>query len=202
VKQGLKRKLETSPQSGKRRLVSVNDDLSTIQVSSTPANGLMQNSAAMPGQMGSLLPAQLELPQEVTQNCIDVQRLHHTSVHLIQSLDGSYNCAPGPLTQFPEGGWAFVSCKMCVSASQIGRDCNCTNWLKESAGTDELAEILESINHVDLPLDEMLVPEHAANCILGPCACRDDATLGALNIRQMTNLMVNVVAVGFLRKKS
>lgn len=131
-------------------------------------------------------------------HCIDVQRMYGLTILLVELPGNNWDCSPGPVTQFPSEGWVYTMCRECNVCTQTDDvECHCTRWLHTYSDRNQIES-----QRTELPMDEMLMPEHCSDMLLGPpslCYAKE----GALNLRQFTSLKVNVLALRFTlaRKK-
>eukprot|EP00746_Dinoflagellata_sp_MGD_P140341 gnl/MRDRNA2_/MRDRNA2_73608_c0_seq1.p1 gnl/MRDRNA2_/MRDRNA2_73608_c0~~gnl/MRDRNA2_/MRDRNA2_73608_c0_seq1.p1 ORF type:complete len:498 (+),score=96.04 gnl/MRDRNA2_/MRDRNA2_73608_c0_seq1:82-1575(+) len=122
--------------------------------------------------------------------CLDVQRMYKFTIVMIERPGNSWDCKPGPITQFPSGGWVYTTCELCNGRTEL-TNCKCIRWMRT------FGEITDNMTRTQLPMDEMLIPEHCSGMVLGPPTCKQKEEQGAINLRQFTSLKVNALALGF-----
>ena len=135
-------------------------------------------------------------PDEDCCKCLDAQTVHQFSALLLRRKDQRFEQIT-PASQLPDGGCIYTMCSVCLR-NHDNTQCKCYQWLRTCCTADEAPRHMEEVK---LNLDEIIIPEHCSNMVLGPPAHTHDESEGALNLRQFSLGRINAVAGSFLDAK-
>lgn len=136
-----------------------------------------------------------EKPDADPRSCLDAQTLCQLKVLLLQHPDQSYEQIK-TLTCLPAGGCVYTLCKLCQEGPKS--ICKCTMWLRSRCKLQEIDHLME---RKEICMDEVIIPEHLSNMVLGPPSYKATDSGGALNLRQFAFGEITAIATSYAHTK-
>ena len=76
--------------------------------------------------------------------------------------------------------------------------CKCSMWLRSRCKLEEIDQLME---RTEIGMDEVIIPEHLSNMVLGPPSYKETDSDGALNLRQFAFGDITAIATSYVGTK-